>query len=118
MPQGPDIALEPDFAGGVGRVVSESTPWWPSVPATSAPNVIVVLLDDVGFAQFGCYGSSIATPSIDALAGRGIRYSNFHVAALCSPTRASLLTGRNHHSVGVGFLGAFDTGFPNYRGAI
>lgn len=118
MSQDPAARLEPGFAGTIGATVAESAPWWPDSRPTPAPNVVVVLLDDVGFAQFGCYGSSIATPNIDSLADRGIRYSNFHVAALCSPTRASLLTGRNHHSVGVGFLGAFDTGFPNYRGSI
>jgi arylsulfatase A-like enzyme len=106
------------FAGSIGRTVSDSTPWWPPDQHPTGPNVVVVLLDDVGFAQLGCYGSSIATPHIDALAGNGIRYTNFHVTALCSPTRACLLTGRNHHQVGVGFLSAFDTGFPSYRGEI
>lgn len=118
MSQRRDVALEPEFPGTIGATVAESTPAWPHEKKPTGPNVIVILLDDVGFGQFGCYGSSIATPSIDALAEEGLRYSNFHVAALCSPTRASLLTGRNHHSVGVGFLGAFDTGFPNYRGSI
>jgi arylsulfatase len=80
--------------------------------------VVVVLLDDVGFAQLGSYGSSIATPNMDALARQGIRYTNFHVTALCSPTRACLMTGRNHHAVGMGFLAAFDTGFPSYRGEV
>ncbi|HET8588602.1 MAG TPA: arylsulfatase [Nakamurella sp.] len=107
------------FDGRIGRTVHDSVPWWPARPDRgSRPNVVAILLDDVGFAQFGCYGSSIRTPNIDALAGRGIRYSNFHVAALCSPTRASLLSGRNHHSVGMGFLAAFDTGFPSYRADI
>ncbi len=68
------------------------------------PNVVLVLLDDLGFAQFGCYGSDIASPNVDALARNGLRYNKFHVTALCSPTRASLLTGRNHHAVGMGFL--------------
>ncbi len=72
----------------------------------------------MGFAQLGCYGGSVSTPNIDALARSGLRYTNFHVPALCSPTRASLLTGRNHHSVGMGYLGAFDTGFLGYRAAI
>jgi arylsulfatase A-like enzyme len=69
-----------------------------------SPNVVIVLLDDLGYAQFGCYGSDIASPNIDKLAQNGLRYSKFHVTALCSPTRASLLTGRNHHAVGMGFL--------------
>ena len=109
---------EPGFPGQVGDTVAQSTPWWPSPPRSSGPNVLVILLDDVGFAQLGCYGASIGTPNIDALACDGLRYTNFHVPALCSPTRASLLTGRNHHAVGMGFLGAFDTGFPSYRAAI
>jgi arylsulfatase A-like enzyme len=118
VPDRPGHEPEAGFPGRIARTVAESAPWWPKVPLPTGPNVVVILLDDVGFGQFGCYGSSIATPNIDALAADGLRYTNFHVAALCSPTRASLLTGRNHHSVGVGFLGAFDTGFPSYRGAI
>lgn len=110
--------VESTYHGTIKRTVSESTPWWPRPPRASGPNVVVVVLDDVGFAQLGCYGSSIATPHMDALAGRGVRYTNFHATALCSPTRASLLTGRNHHSVGMGFLAAFDTGYPAYRGAV
>lgn len=119
MDNEPATTSRPDFAGRVGRTVGESTPWWPRPGREGRrPNVVVIVLDDVGFAQLGCYGSSIATPRMDALADAGLRYTNFHVTALCSPTRASLLTGRNHHSVGMGFLAAFDTGFPNYRGAI
>jgi arylsulfatase len=106
------------FGGSIGRTVQESTPWWPAARHAEGPNVVVILLDDVGFAQLGCYGSSIATPHMDRLATGGLRYTNFHVTALCSPTRASLMTGRNHHAVGVGFLAAFDTGFPNYRGEV
>ena len=83
-----------------------------------APNILVVLFDDVGFSDFGCYGSPIATPAIDALAGRGLRYTGFHTTAMCSTTRAALLTGRNHHSVGVGCLANFDSGYPGYRGKI
>jgi len=106
-------------AAHIGDTYRDSVPWWPRRGGPShRPNVVCILLDDVGFAQLGCYGSSIATPHMDALARDGLRYTNFHVAALCSPTRASLLTGRNHHSVGVGFLAAFDTGFPNYRAEI
>ncbi|MGM7680122.1 arylsulfatase [Microbacterium sp. A94] len=108
------------FRGSIGRTVAESTPAWeqPRAARTGSPNVITIVLDDVGFGQLGCYGSSIATPSIDSLAEQGARFANFHVAALCSPTRASLLTGRNHHAVGVGFLADFDSGFPGYRGAV
>jgi arylsulfatase A-like enzyme len=73
-------------------------------PGQGRPNVVLVLLDDLGFAQFGCYGSDFASPNVDRLAQNGLRYNAFHVTALCSPTRASLLTGRNHHAVGMGFL--------------
>jgi arylsulfatase len=80
--------------------------------------VVIVVLDDTGFSHFGCYGSTIETPCVDALAGDGLRYTAFHTTALCSPTRASLLTGRNHHAVGMRAVSNMDTGFPNMRGAI
>jgi arylsulfatase len=83
-----------------------------------APNVVVVVLDDVGFAQLGCYGSDIGTPAIDALAARGVRLTNFHTTAVCSPTRACLLTGRNHHRVGVGMLPDLPMNFPGYTARI
>ena len=91
------------FEGVIGRTVAESTPSWPARrrPRAGAPNVVVILIDDLGFSHFGCFGSSIETPRIDALARHGLRYTNFHVTPLCSPTRASLLTGRNHHEVGM-----------------
>ncbi|MFZ4434588.1 MAG: sulfatase-like hydrolase/transferase, partial [Microthrixaceae bacterium] len=85
---------------------------------TGAPNVVVVVLDDVGFAQLGCYGSDIATPAIDDLADRGVRLTNFHTTAVCSPTRACLLTGRNHHRVGVGMLPDLPMNFPGYTARI
>jgi arylsulfatase len=95
-------------------------PHWPPRPRppNGAPNILVVLFDDVGFSDFGCYGSPIRTPAIDALAARGLIYSGFHTTAMCSTTRAALLTGRNHHSVGVGCLANFDSGYPGYRGKI
>ena len=104
----------------IGRTTSESTPWWPDpvLPGEGTPNIIVVLLDDTGFAHLGCYGGLIDTPNFDRLAERGLRYTNFHTTALCSPTRACLLTGRNHHSVGMRALANFDTGYPNMRGRI
>jgi arylsulfatase len=80
--------------------------------------VVIILLDDTGFAQLGCFGSDIETPNIDRLAEGGLRYHRFHVTALCSPTRACILTGRNHHSVGMGFLTDIPTGFPGYSGRI
>jgi arylsulfatase A-like enzyme len=108
-----------DFQGVIGRTYADSKPWWP--PARfkhGAPNVVLVVLDDTGFSHLGCYGSTIATPNIDALAADGLRYTGFHTTALCSPTRACLLTGRNHHAVGMRAISNFDTGFPNMRGAI
>ncbi len=108
------------FRGTVGKTVAESKPWWPEAPRPpeGAPNILVVLFDDVGFSDFGCYGSTIKTPTIDRLAAEGLRYSGFHTTAMCSTTRAALLTGRNHHSVGVGCLANFDSGYPGYRGKI
>src|SRR5882757_7317649 len=109
-----------DMAAKIGKTVGESQPYWPEAPRRpkGAPNILVVLFDDVGFSDFGCYGSPIATPTIDAIAQRGLRYTGFHTTAMCSTTRAALLTGRNHHSVGVGCLANFDSGFPGYRGKI
>src|SRR5580765_253977 len=79
-----------------------------------APNVVVIVLDDLGFAHLGCYGSDLDTPNIDRLASRGVRFTNFHTTAVCSPTRACLLTGRNHHRVGMGMLPDMPTNFPGY----
>lgn len=109
-----------DFKGTIGATWQESKPWWPEAVRAKpgAPNVVVVLYDDVGFGSFGCYGSEIATPTMDALAAEGVRYNNFHVTPLCSPTRAALLTGRNHHSVGMAFLANADSGFPGTRGHV
>ena len=110
----------PSFQGEIRETVADSTPWWPpqTQARSDAPNILLVLFDDVGFSDFGCYGSSIKTPTIDRLAGLGLRYTGFHTTAMCSTTRAALLTGRNHHSVGVGCLANFDSGFPGYRGKI
>src|SRR5918993_3283935 len=109
-----------DFGGRIGRYHWESQPWWPTEPAPppGAPNVVVVLLDDVGFAQLGCFGSDIATPTFDRLAAGGLRYANFHTTALCSPTRACVLTGRNHHSCGMGRIIELASGFPGYDARI
>ena len=111
---------ESDFQGTIRRLTSESEPWWPDpvLPPAGTPNVVVILLDDTGFGHLGCFGGLVDTPNFDRLAARGLRYSNFHTTALCSPTRACLLTGRNHHSVGMRALSNFDTGFPNMRGRI
>jgi arylsulfatase A-like enzyme len=96
------------------------TPQWPEplIGSERPPNVVVVVLDDVGFAQLGCYGSEIDTPNLDRLASGGLLYANFHSTAMCSPSRACLLTGRNHHSVGVGAISHYANGLPNNRGKI
>ena len=108
------------FEGVIGRTLSESTPWWPTPahPKPGAPNVVVLLIDDLGFSHFNCFGSDLVTPNINALAEGGLRYSNFHVTPLCSPTRAALLTGRNHHSVGMRGISNWSSGFPSMRGHI
>jgi arylsulfatase A-like enzyme len=108
------------FKGAIGRTYKDSTPWWPEPKRSGdgSPNVLLILFDDTGFSHFGCYGSTIETPNIDRLAAGGLRFTNFHTTALCSPTRACLLTGRNHHTVGMRGLANFNTGFPNMRGCI
>jgi arylsulfatase A-like enzyme len=112
--------MSDSFEGKIGRTYSDSKAWWPplSAPPAGAPNVVVVLLDDVGYAQFGAYGSDIATPTFDRLAAAGRRYANFHTTALCSPTRACLLTGRNHHSNGMARVVELAAGFPGYNATI
>jgi arylsulfatase A-like enzyme len=110
---------EPDFSGRIGRIVADSVPAWPPLPTgLGGPNIVMIVLDDTGFAHFGCYGSDLRTPNIDALAAGGLRYTGFHTTALCSPTRACLLTGRNHHSVGMRGVSNWNTGFPHMRGGI
>src|SRR3954453_1770565 len=109
-----------EFQGRIGRYAEDSEAWWP--PFLRAPdgvtNVLLVVLDDVGFAQLGCFGSDIEPPTFDRLAAGGLRYSNFHTTALCSPTRACLLTGRNHHTCGMGRVIDFPSGFPGYDARI
>jgi len=109
------IPLSP-FEGKIGKTYKESEPGWPKPPSPpdGAPNVIVILLDDVGFGQPSTFGGLIPTPHLDKLASEGIRYNQFHTTAICGPTRAALLTGRNHHESGNGFLMEWATGFPNY----
>ena len=106
--------------GVIGRTYRESTPSPPRTAQVSAgaPAVVFIVLDDVGFADLGCYGSEIDTPSLDRLAGNGLRYTNFHTTAMCSPTRACLLTGRNAHAVGVGSITEWASGFPGHQGRI
>lgn len=108
------------FGGVIGRTFADSTAAWPPLERAreGSPNIVVVLLDDVGYAQFGCYGSDIATPTFDRLAAGGLRYSNYHTTALCSPTRACLLTGRNHHASGMARVVELSSGFPGYDSTI
>jgi arylsulfatase len=106
------------FPGRIGRTVQESSPAWPA-PARArdgAPNVLFFVLDDVGYGQLGCFGGLIDTPNIDRVAASGLRYANMHTTALCSPTRATILTGRNHHSSGVACIMELATGYPGYDG--
>src|SRR6478609_19043 len=93
---------ESGFAGSIGKTFPESTPAYPErmTPPAGAPNILLILLDDIGFGQAGVSGGPVPTPHMDALAGRSARLNRFHTTSLCSPTRAALLTGRNHHRVG------------------
>ncbi|QLG47510.1 arylsulfatase [Natrinema halophilum] len=111
---------EQEFHGHIGRTYDESEEWWPEQtrPPEDAPNVLMIVLDDVGFGQVGCYGGPIDTPNIDRLAENGLQYNNFQTTALCAPTRSCLLTGRNHHSNGMGLVTEASTGFPGYNGSI
>jgi arylsulfatase A-like enzyme len=108
-----------EYQGIIKTRYMDSTPWWPQERArTDVPNILYILLDDTGYADVGCYGSLIETPHIDALAADGLRYRDFHVNAMCSPTRASLLSGCNHHTTGMGFIAEIDMGFPGYQGRV
>ncbi|MBX9699608.1 MAG: arylsulfatase [Acetobacteraceae bacterium] len=104
----------------IGLTIRDSGPHWPEPPRPppGAPNILLILFDDAGFSDFGCYGSPIRTPTIDRLAAEGLLLTGFHTTAMCSTTRTALLTGRNHHSAGVGSLANFDSGYPGYRGKI
>src|SRR4051812_21192429 len=108
------------FPGVIGRTTDESSPAWPQPvrPVPGTPNVLMIVLDDTGFGQLGCYGSPIATPNFDALAADGLRYTNMHTTALCSPSRSCIVTGRNHHSNGMAAITELASGFPGYNGIV
>jgi arylsulfatase A-like enzyme len=109
------------FPGNVGRTYQDSDPpMFPQVvrPPRGAPNILLILLDDVGFGQFSTFGGGVPSPNIDKLAARGLRYTRFHTTALCSPTRAALLTGRDHHVAGTGVITELATGYDGYTGII
>jgi arylsulfatase len=114
------VPQDSDFPGTIGRTFAESTPHFPDRPRAprGAPNIVFVLYDDLGFSDFSCFGSEISTPTADRLAQEGLRYTNFHVTPVCSPTRACVLTGRNHHSAGMGLVPNFRMGYPGYRGEL
>ncbi|MFO1150241.1 MAG: arylsulfatase [Alsobacter sp.] len=118
---GKQIPAPPQPFGGVIKpLAQDSKPFWPAriAPPKGAPNVLLILTDDVGFAAPSTFGGVIPTPTLDRIANDGLRYTNFHTTALCSPTRAALITGRNHHSVGFGVISEQATGFPGYDSII
>ena len=108
------------FPGTIGRTTDESSPAWPQPirAGPGAPNILMVVLDDTGYGQLGCYGSPIATPHIDSLAAQGLLYRNMHTTALCSPSRSCIVTGRNHHANATAAINEFATGYPGYNGNI
>ena len=110
----------PKFGGVIKESATDSKPWWPPriVPPKGAPNVLLIMTDDQGYGVSGTFGGVIPTPAMDRIAKSGLRYTQFHSTALCSPTRAALITGRNHHSVGFGQIGELSTGYPGYDSVI
>ncbi|MDZ4658730.1 MAG: arylsulfatase [Bythopirellula sp.] len=111
---------DPAFQGKIGKTHQDSTPNFPQPvrAAKGSPNVLLIILDDVGFGMCSTFGGPVPTPHMDKLANNGLRYNRFHTTALCSPTRAALLAGRNHHSVATGVIIEMGTGFPGYTGII
>lgn len=108
------------FGGVIEESAKNSKPYWPPsvVPPKGAPNVLLIMTDDQGYGVSGTFGGVIPTPAMDRIAKAGLRYTQFHSTALCSPTRAALITGRNHHSVGFGVIGEMSTGYPGYDSVI
>src|SRR5205085_9126162 len=106
----------PKFGGVIKEIAKDSKTWWPPtvVPPKGAPNILLIMTDDQGYGVSGTFGGVIPTPALDRIAKAGLRYTQFHSTALCSPTRAALITGRNHHSVGNGVISELSTGFPGY----
>jgi len=111
---------DPNFGGVINQKASDSTPWWAPriVPPQGAPNVLLIMTDDQGFGAPSTFGGIIPTPAMDRIASQGLRFTNFHSTSLCSPSRAALITGRNHHSVGYGVVGEIATGYPGYDSII
>ena len=111
---------DPAFGGVIREKATESKAWWAPrvVPPRKAPNVLLIMTDDSGFGAPGTFGGVVPTPALDRIAKSGVRYTNFHSTSLCSPTRAALITGRNHHVAGFGVVGEIATGFPGYDSVI
>ena len=111
---------DPKFGGVIKQKAADSKRWWPPriVPPKGAPNVLLIMTDDCGFGSPSTFGGVIPTPALDRIATNGLRYTQFHSTALCSPTRAALITGRNHHVAGFGVVGEAATGFPGYDSVI
>jgi arylsulfatase len=111
---------DPAFGGVITEKAADSKAWWAPrvVPPKGAPNVLLIMTDDAGFGAPGTFGGVIPTPALDRIAKNGLRYTNFHSTSLCSPTRAALITGRNHHVAGFGVVGEMVTGFPGYNSVI
>ncbi|MFV0292710.1 MAG: arylsulfatase [Paracoccus sp. (in: a-proteobacteria)] len=105
------------WKGKIGKTFADSEPYWKPRPRPreGAPNIVVILLDDLGFAEMGCFGSEIRTPNIDRLAAGGLRFNNYTTVPMCAPARAALMTGKNPHSVGVGWLTHADPGYPGFQ---
>ena len=110
----------PKFGGKIEESYKNSTSWWPPrvVPPKGAPNVLLIMTDDQGYGVSSTFGGVIPTPMLDRIAAAGLRYTEFNSTALCSPTRAALITGRNHHSVGFGVITEISTGYPGYDSII
>ena len=108
------------FTGVIGRTAEESSPAWPEPPRApdGAPNVLFFVLDDVGYGQLSSFGGLVETPVLDSVAANGLRYTNMHTTALCSPSRGCILTGRNHHSIGLATITETSTGYPGYNGIL
>src|SRR6516165_10333768 len=111
---------DPKFGGVIKETAKQSTPWWPPrvVPPKGAPNILLIMTDDEGYGISSTFGGVIPTPALDRVANAGLRYTDFNSTALCSPTRAALITGRNHHPVGFGIIAELSTGFPGYDSII
>ena len=106
-----------EFGGKIEQNATDSTPYWPPrvVPPEGAPNILLIMTDDAGYGVSSTFGGVIPTPAMDRIADNGLRYTHFHSTAVCSPTRAALITGRNHHRVGTGAIPELSTGYPGYN---